>query len=1058
VNQQDSLGLETPFDHLTALLCSRFEAPFGLVSFVHRDLAVFRSEVGLGESSLPRDVSVSNILVGMGPGARLTIEDAQAHPVLKDHPMVAGPPFLRFFAGVTISNSKGEPVGAAGVMDSKPRPALTESEMATLDHIAAIAGSMFDQTTAQRVQAERLALLKLAEQMSGVGHWRFDVLSGEVTWSDEVYRIHGFEPGGVVPDYELVLGAYHPDDAEVLASAVSQATETGAGYAFRLRIQPPGREERLVETKAATEQDETGRTVALFGVFQDVTDAVRSQERLAESESLFRLLNETATDIIARFDPAGRFLYVSPAVQAVLGRNPEDMLGKDCSDFIPEDDLKMIRSTLRAYVEAGPGAPTPRYEYRAIRADGSLAWLEAAPRAVRDAAGTVLEFHDHVRDITARKVAEREQAELVETLKLAEAIAGVGHWQLDVASQTVRWSDEVYRIHGVSPASFDPSLDDAVGFYHPDDQDSVRDWVARAIQTGQAEEFRMRLLRSDGEERVVVSDCVPERDEHGATTALFGVFKDVTDSIRAHDRVVASEARYRLLADNATDIIATYGLDGVFSYVSPSIEGAMGYRPEELVGRSFWQFMHPDDVEGLRTAFTAYLKAGPGASPPRVPYRGLRKDGQAVWLEAHPIVIRDAGGRPIGFQDVVRDVTETKALEDQLIAARDVAEAGAQAKSEFLANMSHELRTPLTSVIGFSGLLQQSRNLPETERKYADRIATGSEALLSVINDILDYSKLEAEAVGLDPQAFDPRAMAEGAVAIVETQCQAKGLMLETVIAADLPGALVGDEGRLRQVTLNFLSNAVKFTTSGTVHLDVNMANGRLRLAVTDSGIGIAPDKIDTLFDRFTQADASTTRVYGGTGLGLAISQRLIEMMGGEIGVDSRPGEGSTFWFEVPMHEAVAGVEAAGADDHVVDAGLKILMADDAAPNRELVTAILGGLGLALETVCNGAEAVEAARTGAYDLILMDVHMPVMDGLDATRAIRAMGGAAGRTPIIALTANVQPEQVLRCREAGMDGHVGKPIQISELLAALGSVAARSEDVGSVAEPQRVGEA
>jgi CheY-like chemotaxis protein len=164
-------------------------------------------------------------------------------------------------------------------------------------------------------------------------------------------------------------------------------------------------------------------------------------------------------------------------------------------------------------------------------------------------------------------------------------------------------------------------------------------------------------------------------------------------------------------------------------------------------------------------------------------------------------------------------------------------------------------------------------------------------------------------------------------------------------------------------------------------------------------------------------------------------------MMGGEIGADSRPGEGSTFWFEVPMREAVAGVEAAGADDLVVDAGLKILMADDAAPNRELVTAILGGLGLALETVCNGAEAVEAARTGAYDLILMDVHMPVMDGLDATRAIRAMGGAAGRTPIIALTANVQPEQVLRCREAGMDGHVGKPIQISELLAALATASA-----------------
>jgi PAS domain S-box-containing protein len=681
-----------------------------------------------------------------------------------------------------------------------------------------------------------------------------------------------------------------------------------------------------------------------------------------------------------------------------------------------------------------------------------VVWLEASPRAVFDANGELLEFHDHVRDITTRKDAERVQTELVETLSMAEELGGVGSWRLDVASGAVTWSDEVYRIHGKSRDSFDPSFDDAVGCYHPDDRQTVADCCRQAIETGIGGGFQLRLIREDGETRTVSSNCRPERDGTGAIVALFGVFQDVTDSIRVHDQIAASEARFRLLADNATDIIATYGLDGMFRYISPAIEGVMGYRPEELVGRPFTRFMHPDDVGRLRRAFVAYAKAGPGAPSPRVPYRGLRKDGQTVWLEAHPKVIRDAEGRPVEFQDVVRDVSETKALEDELIAARDVAEAGARTKSEFLANMSHELRTPLTSVIGFSGLLQGSPNLPEAERKYADRIATASEALLSVINDILDYSKLEAEAVDLEPQAFNPRAMAEGAVAIVETQCQAKGLTLETMIDADLPGALMGDEGRLRQVALNFLSNAVKFTTSGTVRLDVTTAGDRLRLAVTDSGIGIAPDKIDTLFDRFTQADASTTRVYGGTGLGLAISQRLIEMMGGEIGADSRPGEGSTFWFEVPMHEAVAGVEAAGADDLVVDAGLKILMADDAAPNRELVTAILGGLGLALDTVCNGAEAVEAARTGAYDLILMDVHMPVMDGLDATRAIRAMGGATGRTPIIALTANVQPEQVVRCREAGMDGHVGKPIQISELLAAMATASAPTDEGDSDSGP------
>ena len=1036
MNGNASLGLETPFDYLTALLCEQFEVPAALVSFVHGDLAIFRSEVGLGESILPRDVSVSNILVGMGPGAHLVIEDARLHPVLKDHPMVAGHPFIRFFAGTTISNGKGEPVGAVGIMDSKPRPALTPPERASLDRVAAIAGSMLDQTTAQKLQAERLELLNLAEQMSGVGHWRFDVLSGEVTWSDEVYRIHGYEPGEVTPDYQIVMADYHPDDAGVLAEAVQRAIATGEGYDLRLRLQPAGREERLVETKATTEQDESGKTLAMFGVFQDVTEAVRSQERLAESEARFRLLSERSTDIIARFDTSGLFLYVSPSVKAVLGRTPEEMLGKDCSGFILEDDLKVIRATLIAYVQAGPEAPSPRYEYRAIRTDGSLIWLEATPRAIRDDSGTVVEFHDHVRDITARKAAEREQAELVETLKLAESIAGVGHWQLDVATGRVRWSDEVYRIHGVSPDAFDPQYDDAVAFYHSDDQARVRDWVTKAIDTGHAEPLRLRLIRSDSEERMVISHCMPQREESGATVALFGVFQDITESVRVHDRIAASEARYRLLADNATDIIATYGLDGVFSYVSPAIEVSMGYRPEELIGRSFWQFMHPDDVDGLRAAFTAYLKAGPDAQPPRVPYRGVRKDGRTVWLEAHPIVIRDARGRSVGFQDVVRDVSETKALEDQLVAARDVAEAGAQAKSEFLANMSHELRTPLTSVIGFSGLLQGSQNLPETERKYADRIATASEALLSVINDILDYSKLEADAVDLEVRPFEPRALAEGACAIVEAQVQAKGLTLETAIDANLPGVLIGDERRLRQVTLNFLSNAVKFTSAGTVRVALTAtANGRLRTAVTDSGIGVAPEKLEALFDRFTQADSSTTRVFGGTGLGLAISKRLIEMMGGEIGAESRPGMGSTFWFEVPLKVADEKVITgdAGASDKVLHEGLKILMADDAAPNRELMTAILGGLGLSLETVENGARAVEAARAGTYDLILMDVHMPVMDGLDATRAIRALNGDPGRVPIIALTANVQPEQVERCREAGMDDHVGKPIHVAELL-------------------------
>ena len=494
-----------------------------------------------------------------------------------------------------------------------------------------------------------------------------------------------------------------------------------------------------------------------------------------------------------------------------------------------------------------------------------------------------------------------------------------------------------------------------------------------------------------------------------------------------------SEARYRLLAETASDIVARFDPQGRFLYVSPSASAVLGRDPETMLGQDCRGMIHEDDLPGIRDLFKAYVAAGPGAAAPRHEYRAVRPDGTVIWLEATPRAIYDSAGRLVEFHDCARDVTARKALERQLTEARDIAEEAARAKSEFLANMSHELRTPLTSVIGFSGLLQDSEALPNAERRYADRIGSASAALLSVINDILDYSKLEADAVGLDPAAFDPVAMAEGAAAMLEAQCRDKALTLRVEIDPDIPPAVMGDEGRLRQVTLNFLSNAVKFTSEGEVRLALTCRDDRLRLEVTDSGIGISAEKIDSLFERFTQADTSTTRVYGGTGLGLAISRRLIELMDGEIGAESEVGKGSTFWFEVPliMGEIRDGAEADAA--RALPPGLRVLMADDAPANRELVRIMLGAWNISLDTVCDGAEAVQAVSTGDYDLVLMDVHMPVMDGLEAARSIRRLGTAPSAVPILALTANVQPDQIETCRNAGMDGHVGKPIEIASLV-------------------------
>ena len=308
---------------------------------------------------------------------------------------------------------------------------------------------------------------------------------------------------------------------------------------------------------------------------------------------------------------------------------------------------------------------------------------------------------------------------------------------------------------------------------------------------------------------------------------------------------------------------------------------------------------------------------------------------------------------------------------------------------------------------------------------------------------MLDFSKLEAGGFELDPEPFDPAQTVRSAVAIVAEQAAGKGLTLTTRIDPPDPApVLIGDAPRLRQVLLNFLSNAIKFTREGgvTVKLSGRVRADRchLRIAVTDTGIGIEAANIGALFSRFTQADASVSRQFGGTGLGLAISKQIVETMGGRIGVDSVAGAGSTFWFEVDL--AVAADDAQSAEPEAAAAlerPIRCLVVEDNAVNRELLITLLSPFGIEIDTACDGAEAVEAVMAGRYDVILMDMQMPVMDGLTATRRIRALSDAhAARTPIIAMTANVLPAQVARCREAGMDDHLGKPINLPLLLQAL----------------------
>ncbi len=628
--------------------------------------------------------------------------------------------------------------------------------------------------------------------------------------------------------------------------------------------------------------------------------------------------------------------------------------------------------------------------------------------------------------------AQEEKAEL---LHLAESLLGLGHWRFDFITEQITWSDEVYRIHGLDRATFDPVVHDALAAYHPDDRPLITAHVERARATGQGYDCQLRLVRPDGSERLTQSTGRCLVGEDGVPIALFGVFRDITDNHAAERRLRESEERFRLLAANASDIVTECGLDGRFRYVSPAVTAVTGYTEDEVVGMLALDFVHPDDRDRVEQEIGQALR-NPGIT--QIEHRHVRKDGTVIWIQSRPRLAHDpVTGKPNAVTDVMRDVTAQKAMEADLIAARAAADEASQIKSNFLANMSHEIRTPLTAILGFSSLLAHRDDIPEDAQIHLGRIAGAGQSLLSIVNDVLDFSKLEAGQYELRAEACDPLEVCHEALLMFAPLAQEKGLTLDFEQTGDLPGQVELDPHRLRQILLNLVGNAIKFTDAGSVGMTVahDAATGALAVSIRDTGTGMDETQCGRLFQRFSQVDASPTRKHGGTGLGLAISKGLSEAMGGAISVTSRAGFGSTFSFHVSAPVVVhAPVQAPDAAEPGLDVdGVRLLVVDDNPANREIVSNLTGRLGIEVFEAASGPEALSIASQLPFDIILMDIRMPGMNGREAARTIRSRPGPNQSIPILGFSADAQ---VGIDDQSDFDRMVSKPIVLADLIRAI----------------------
>ena len=1006
---------------------------------------------------------------------------------------------IRSLLCLPMADQEGRLTGFMGFDAVRAPRAWTEPEIGMLQMTAELMATAMSRNRAQRETAERERDYRLLMENAISGIAVHDiVLDGEGRPVDYVFRdanrafeVHtGLRVADIIG--RRVTEAIPGIEEAPFISIYGKVALTGEPVSFDHYVEALGRHFSINAYSAGV-----GRFVT---VFTDVTASKKAEEELRRTRERLELAVAGSNDGIWDWDLRTQELYLSPHWKGQLGYADEELPNEYATfeRLLHPEDRQGVMDYARRYFRGE--IAQYEIEFRMLHKDGSARWILARGAALRDADGTPWRMAGSHTDVTERRRAE-------EQIRFLGAIAANMNDSIVATDEEFRityanrQAELLYGYAQEELAGKTPDLFNAEPLAR-----EIQAELYRRVAAG--ETFRSESInkRKDGSTFVCEYAVMPLKGESGKVQGYVGIQRDVTERRRAEEALRESETKLASAVDMAK--LGYWELDvasGTFTFsdsfyaifrTTAAEVGGYQLSVADYVGR----FVHPDDVAMVGEETRKALETDDPHFSRYVEHRMLYADGSEGHIAVRYFVAKDRFGKTIKTYGVNQDITERKRAEQEILEANrqlkvamarasemaKAAEAASAAKSEFLANMSHEIRTPMNGVLGMAELLLGT-GLTEEQRRYAEVVKTSGESLLAVLNDILDISKIEAGKVAIERVGFDLTAVAGEVGALLEPRAREKGIGFGCVVEEGTPTWLLGDPTRVRQVLTNLVGNAIKFTERGGV--DVRIGSGErgegegqvLRFSVRDTGIGISEEKRNLLFKKFTQVDASTTRQFGGTGLGLAISKQLVELMGGKIGVESREGEGSTFWFELPFAAAAGRPPERSsrpqAAAEVGLGGLKVLLVEDNDVNQEVALGMLEQMGVGVGVAHNGREAVEAVAREAYDLVLMDVQMPEMDGYEATRVIREREGNGrggegmmehggkgkaersvqfsppARLPIVAMTAHAMAGDREKCLAAGMDDYMAKPLRVEELRAMVGKwvrarVAGASEGAGS----------